>query len=254
MKAALILFPAMLGLASWPGPVERCDDEPGTAPAERDPPAPRRAPVSVRAVHAGELCVTSGGLERTTRGRVRVDGPKMRGVAPASSGDVGELRFLYRGATKQVAPLASGQVRRQVALKLRAQDGCNLVYVTWRIEPKPGIEVLIKRNQGRRMHSECGTRGYRKVSPRRAATAPALRPGSEHTLRAEIKGQDLAVWADGVAVWEGDLGPEARALSGPVGMRSDNVALELELFADPAKRTSSLAHVAGRCSSAGDGD
>ena len=28
--------------------------------------------------------------------------------------------------------------RRQVGLKLRARDGCNVVYVMWRIEPKAG--------------------------------------------------------------------------------------------------------------------
>ncbi len=256
MKAALITFPILLGLASWRGAGDGCDEGSGggAPPAERERPAKRRAPVSIRAVAAGEICLTSGGGARSARGRMRVDGPKMRGVAPASSGDAGELRFLYRGATEQVAPLASGQIRRQVGLKLRAQDGCNLVYAMWRIEPKPGIEVQIKRNQGRRVHSECGTRGYRKVSPRRHAPVPALQPGSEHTLRAEITGQELAVWADGVVVWEGDLGPEALALSGPVGMRSDNVALEIELLADPAKQTGALAKVAGRCASAGDAD
>jgi len=256
MKAALITLPMLLGLASWRGAGDTCDKGSGAgAPsAERERPAKRRAPVAVRAVAAGEICLTSGGGARSPRGRVQVDGPKMRAVAPSSSGDAGELRFLYRGPTAEVAPLASGQIRRQVGLKLRAQDGCNLVYAMWRIEPKPGIEVQIKRNRGRRVHSECGTRGYRKVSPQRQAPVPTLQPRSEHTLRAEITGQELAVWVDGAVVWEGDLGPEALALSGPVGMRSDNVALEVELLAGPSKQGGALAKVAGRCASVSDSD
>jgi hypothetical protein len=260
MKAALLVLPLLLGLSGGRGSAYGCDDDdaPSSAPAARERtaqrPAKRRASVAVRAIAAADLCVTSGGMARSERGRMRVDGPKMRTVAPSSSGDVGELRFQYRGATEKVAPLASGQIRRQVGLKLRAADGCNLVYAMWRIEPKPGIEVQVKRNQGSRVHSECGTRGYRKISPRRKVPVPTLEPGSEHTLRAEITGQELSVWADGVVVWEGDLGPEVLALSGPVGMRSDNVALDIELLADPPKQAAGLAKVPGRCASAADGD
>ena len=251
---ALVLFPLLLGLAGWHGSVERCGEDSGAAPPRRERPGQRRAPVPVRALPAGEICVTSGGIKQASRGRMSVDEPKMRSVAPGSSGDVGELRFQYRGATEKVAPLASGQLRRQVGLKLRAQDGCNLVYAMWRIEPEPGIVVQIKHNQGQRVHAECGTRGYRTVSPRRRGQVPVLQPGSEHKLRAEITGQDLTVWADGVIVWEGDLGPEAAAFTGPLGMRSDNVALDVELLADPGKQTRSLAKVPGRCSSVADSD
>jgi hypothetical protein len=262
MKPALLSLPLLLGLTAWSGPFDRCgggDDDPSAspAPAERPPkPVQRRAPGPVQALRADHLCVTTGGLAKSPRGRIQVDGPKMRSVAPGSSGDVGELRFLYRGPTEKVAPLASGQIRRQVGLKLRAENGCNLIYAMWRIEPKPGIEVQIKRNRGQRVNSECGNRGYRKLAPRRQAPVPLLQPGSEHTLRAEIKGQDLVVWADGVLVWEGDLGPEANVLSGPVGMRSDNVALELELLSDLSAQDRSLAaaKVPGRCSSVSDGD
>lgn len=259
MKAALIALPLLLALAGWSGSADGCDDDDApNAPAVRERvaerPATKRGPVAIKAIAAADLCITSGGLARTERGRVRVDGPKMRTVAPSSSGDVGELRFQYRGATEKVAPLASGQIRRQVGLKLRAADGCNLVYAMWRIEPKPGIEVQVKRNLGSRVNSECGTRGYRKISPRRHTPVPTLQPGSEHTLRAEIAGQELTVWADGAKVWEGDLGSEVLALTGPVGMRSDNVALDIELLADTPKVTGSLAKVAGGCDSAADSD
>jgi hypothetical protein len=268
MKAALLLSPLLVSLAGWDGGLQRCDKDPGGASANEpaasaaagSPAAPGGKPVQakrpagpLRATYAGEMCVTSGEVGKTGQGRMRIDGPKMRAVAPAFSGDVGELRFFYRGKTEEVAPLASGQIRQQVGLKLRAKDGCNLVYVMWRIDPKPGIEVQVKSNPGKRVHKECGTRGYLKRTARRSTPVPPLVPGSEHRLRAEIKGQELVVSADGEVVWEGDLGTEARDLTGPVGIRSDNVALDFALLGGPTE-SGTAAKVAGGCDSVSAGD
>jgi hypothetical protein len=44
-----------------------------------------------------------------------------------------------------------------------------------------------------------------------------------------MSGEDLRVFADEGEVWEGTVGPEAFGLEGPVGIRSDNVRLELDL-------------------------
>jgi hypothetical protein len=60
---------------------------------------------------------------------------------------------------------------------------------------------------------------------------PVVRPGDTHTLRAEMKAADLAVFVDDALVWKGNVGPEVLALNGPVGVRSDNARLELELRA-----------------------
>jgi hypothetical protein len=45
-------------------------------------------------------------------------------------------------------------------------------------------------------------------------------------LRAEIVGDALTAWVDGKVAWHGILPEEARALVGPAGLRSDNVALD----------------------------
>ncbi|MCA1664388.1 MAG: serine/threonine protein kinase, partial [Myxococcales bacterium] len=120
--------------------------------------------------HGGELAPVAGDALCVTRGRVAaaraqlsVDEPKLRAVVPASDGNRAELRFVYRGPTTQTALLGSGALRRQLGLKLRAQDGCNLVYVMWRIEPVPGVVVSVKRNSAARTHAECGNRGYRNL-------------------------------------------------------------------------------------------
>jgi hypothetical protein len=41
----------------------------------------------------------------------------------------------------------------------------------------------------------------------------------------------MKVFADNELVWEGSVGAEALNLEGPVGMRSDNAKLQLELRA-----------------------
>ena len=44
----------------------------------------------------------------------------------------------------------------------------------------------------------------------------------------------MRVFGDGDVVWEGDVGPQALAFDGPVGVRSDNVRVQFKLFAPPA--------------------
>src|SRR5256885_9993254 len=94
------------------------------------------------------------------RGRIapggRVSVPKMRAVLPASDGNSAELRFTYFGPSEPEEPLASGLPRRQIGLKLRAQDPCNLVYVMWRIHPEARMVVSVKRNPGKHASRDCG--------------------------------------------------------------------------------------------------
>jgi hypothetical protein len=178
--------------------------------------------------------VTKGRIEAQADGRAHVREPKMRAVVPASDGDAAELRFVYRGPSDGSAPLASGEMRRQLGLKLRAADGCNLVYIMWRIEPKAQIVVSLKQNPGQRTHAECGTRGYRNLVARAGMQPAPLSPDVEHRLHAALQGRILRVWADRVLAWEGDVGDEAAALRGPAGVRSDNVRFDLELLVRPA--------------------
>lgn len=164
-------------------------------------------------------------------GQVLVDVPKMRAVVPSSSSSVAELHFSYLGPTRRQLPLASGEKRLQLGLKLRAQDACNLTYVMWRLAPEPGLVVSIKSNPGLHTSSTCGAEGYTNVEPRQSVPVPLIVPGASHVLRTEQEGQSLRVYADGILVWDGELPRETLALKGPVGLRSDNVRFELEMFA-----------------------
>jgi hypothetical protein len=181
------------------------------------------------------LCVTNGAVTALPGGRLAIDTPSSRGFlqgSTASTADqVAEIRFRYLGPSQDSKPLASGELRRQIGLKLRAQDTCNLVYAMWRIEPEAIVAVSVKRNAALHTHEQCGARGYINFKPQDRTPLP-LRPGETHTLKAELHGQELTVTADGNVAWQGSLGSAASLPVGPVGFRTDNARFVLEYFAD----------------------
>jgi hypothetical protein len=180
-------------------------------------------------VSRANLCVTEGTIEELPGQRLSVSVPKMRAYVNAYTQPVAEVRFTYLGSTGNEAPLASGEMRRQFGLKLRAQDACNLVYAMWRIEPQSKLVVSVKSNPGEHTSAQCGNRGYQNIKPRRSVPVPTLRSGDTHVLRAEMNGAEMQVFADNSLVWEGSVGPDALAFDGPVGIRSDNARLQIDL-------------------------
>ncbi|HEY1558144.1 MAG TPA: hypothetical protein VGF94_25120 [Kofleriaceae bacterium] len=207
----------------------------GTPRAEASP----EPTLALHPVAPASLCVTRGAIA----GRAIAE-PTTRAFAAGSHGDGAQLAFTFGGDSEHVRELASGQLRRQLGLKLRAADSCNVVYVMWRLDPHPELEVSVKRNPGKRTHDECGAEGYTKVRAAHAAAVPALAAGESHVLRAEIRrssrpgrygeagGDELFAWIDGALAWRGELPAFARELSGPAGLRTDNVRLTaLELSA-----------------------
>jgi hypothetical protein len=188
------------------------------------PPSAQWTPVS-----RANLCVTEGTIDELPGQRLSVSVPKMRAYVNAYTQPVAEVRFTYLGSTGNEAPLASGEMRRQFGLKLRAQDACNLVYAMWRIEPQSKLVVSVKSNPGEHTSAQCGNRGYQNIKPRRSVPVATLSSGDTHVLRAEMNGAEMQVFADNSLVWEGSVGPDALAFDGPVGIRSDNARLQIDL-------------------------
>ena len=191
---------------------------------------------SLHRVRLSQLDVTEGVLQEISGQRLRISGDRMRAVVKVPGQRTAELRFTYLGPTAG-KPLLSGELRRQIGLKLLARDTCNLLYVMWRIEPEAKLVVSVKSNLGSSTHDQCQADGYRTIRPRhsRDLAAPAI--GTLHALRAELNGAELRVYADGTLVWEGIVGPHVVGLDGPAGMRSDNGRFELQLFTDEPGRT-----------------
>jgi hypothetical protein len=175
------------------------------------------------------LCVTTGAIE-TRDHHLLIEASEVRAVAAAGRARTVEARVRYLGPSVTTTPLASGEIRRQFGLKLRAANTCNVVYVMWHVEPDAQVAVSVKSNPGMTTHAQCDAHGYRTPRPRRRAEPPPLRPGLSRVLRADLDGSELTVRVDGVVVWQGDLGPEALAFDGPVGVRSDNGSFEFDLF------------------------
>jgi len=200
------------------------------------PAAPARAdesPPGLVPVPPSRLCVTEGALGSLPDGRLSIDTDKLRAVLSTPGKQAIEARFTYLGPTAKTAPLRSGAIRQQFGLKLRAEDGCNLVYAMWRFAPEPSLVVQVKSNPGLHTSKACGNAGYSTVTPRHAAPVEAPQIGAAHRLSATLDGAALRVLIDGKPVWEGTLGPEALAADGPVGIRADNARLTLALFAPP---------------------
>jgi hypothetical protein len=210
---------------------------------------PQATPGGWLTVGRDSLCITQGAIEKSPGDGLRVSVPKMRGYVTSPTAQSAEVRFKYLGPTSMAAPLGSGAMRRQFGLKLRAQDACNLVYAIWRIEPESKLVVSVKRNPGQHGSADCGNRGYQNIKPRKASPVPRLEPGQSHTLRAEMKHDELRVFVDNRQAWEGTVGADAAALEGPVGIRSDNAQLDFDLMARKSDNPA-----AGRACKAGDSD
>jgi hypothetical protein len=215
-------------------------DPSASAPAGAESASARSPAAGARAalvtIEPRQLSVSSGAIEDDGPGRFVTRSPTLRAELGRAPRSAAELSFVYRGPTPTDAPLASGELRRQIGLKLRAQDTCNVVYVMWHIEPAPALVVSVKSNPGQSRHAECGDRGYQFLEPTTAVGAPRVEPGRTHVLGAEIVGGRLLVKADGREAWAGPLPAAAFEFDGPVGVRSDNGEFSVELRAEPGEQ------------------
>jgi hypothetical protein len=169
----------------------------------------------------------------------------MRAIVLGDSSPLAELELTYRGPSTQSTPLANGELRRQIGLKLRAQDTCNVVYVMWHVEPAPGIAVSVKHNQGESRHADCTDQGYINEQPKSSSPVRPIVAGERRVLRAAIEQNVLRVWVDGALVWTGPLPPEAFGFDGPAGIRSDNGIFDFELRVPGARNMQAWKALAG---------
>ena len=190
---------------------------------------------ALQGIDRNDLCVTNGNLLVLSGGWLAIDTPSSRAVvrtdAKPSADQVAEIRFRYLGPTQTSKPLASGELRRQIGLKLQAVDTCNLIYAMWHIEPDTRVAVSIKRNAGMHTHEQCRAGGYVNIKAQKHIDLPPIRPGQTHILRAELHGNNLIVTADGSVAWVGSLGNEPLSLQGPTGLRTDNARFEFQYYA-----------------------
>jgi hypothetical protein len=190
---------------------------------------------ALRPVNLRDICVTNGEIRTGPDGRLQINSLSSRAVLRFLSQPAAEIRFTYLGSSAQSKPLASGELRRQIGIKLRAENSCNLVYAMWRIEPDSRVAVSIKRNPGMSTHEQCHAGGYINLRQTGAAEPPKIAVGQTHVLHAEMRGAILVVRADGVEAWRGDLGPVVASFDGPVGLRTDNARFAFDYLVGTAE-------------------
>ncbi len=168
------------------------------------------------------LCTTSGAVRDVGDQTMEVEAAVFRGVVPEATAPSAEVQFVYDGPTAETKPLANGELRRDISLKLRARDACNVLYVVYKIEPVSELAVLVKSNPDARRSAECGDRGYQRLTPETSRPVPEIRVGEPHLLKAAVDGESLSVFVDRELAWQGKLPDTALAFDGPAGIRTDN--------------------------------
>lgn len=178
----------------------------------------------------GNLYVTEGSISSMSDGRLATASPKMRATIKTSTPPRAQINFTYNGPTNTIEPLESGTIRYQVALKLKSQNPCNLVYVTWRFGGTTSypIVVQVKSNPGETTSSQCGNDGYMTIGPSFKSPVSPIQTGVSRKMYAEIVGQELKVLVDGELVWSGML--PMISFTGPSGVRSDNAKLTFTFY------------------------
>ena len=182
-------------------------------------------------VAPSDLCVTNGDLTPAAGGTIAINTPSSRAVLTSIGPQAAEIHFTFLGRSTETKPLASGELRQQIGLKLRAQNTCNLIYAMWHIAPDSRVAVSVKRNPGQSTHEQCGAHGYDNLKSSESTSPPPIVPGSNHVLRAELSGSVLTVMADRALAWKGDLGGGIAGLAGPVGLRTDNARFVFTFYA-----------------------
>jgi hypothetical protein len=198
-------------------------------------PAAPLAAGKVEPVSPGALDVTSGKVKPLRSGLLQIDHNSVRAVQMGRWARNGKIRFESRGQTAELKPFKSGIVKEQIGLKLRAMDGCNLVYVMWTLHPKEEITVRTKENPNKTESEDCESDGYTLLDTYRVPQKKSARNRRTSRLQADFvsKGNrhHVLVYVDNVRVLQVRI-PHSfvSTVNGPVGLRSDNGRFRLRFW------------------------
>lgn len=179
------------------------------------------------------VCVTTGDISAGADGRYLIESGASRAVVRDGDDDYVGIEFEYLGPSKDETALASGNMRRQLGLKLQAQDSCNVVYVMWPVDGARDLVVVSKVNRGESTHAQCGVKGYETLTPLMSRPVRPIVVGEVRRLEARIDKRVLAVHVDGQLVWRGDAGRRTADLFGYPGLRTDNVRVRFAWLVEP---------------------
>lgn len=174
-----------------------------------------------RAIDPGmtsKMDVTSGGplgsFFHTTAPTMRCE------LIGVSTPGVVTLDWAYFGPSTEPGTLDSGILRRQIGLKLRSADPCNLLYVMREVDPEHRIFVQAKMNPGMKTSDECGSNGYINLGD--TPVDPAVLGKLSATFRTVIGVEQLEVRENGKLMLSIAIDGPLSKLKGHYGVRSDS--------------------------------
>lgn len=201
-----------------------------------------------------DLIITSGAVTNGSSGFFNTSTPVTRAEIDNDrvQSAYAKITFRYNGESDSDIPLSDGTMRRQIGLKLRSKNTCNILYVMWWLEPYENLAVSIKSNPGMMYHSQCGDQGYTSLYADTSANpfppVSSMSDGNYHELSALLKpisdsnpngtkGDDfeLIICVDGYEVWRKNIYNLPVDVSGISGFRTDNGNFDFDFDADVNK-------------------
>lgn len=185
-------------------------------------------PPPMRVVPIQNICLGNGEIRSGNTLRFSIDSPQPRLSILNSRNTKARLVFLYLGDTAVLRSLNSGELRRQIGLRLNYLNTCNVVNVIWQFGEKSNVVVSKKINEHLSENSQCLDRGYLSIKPdfRRQLRTPEM--GSIHSIEFDTQGTRLTVVVDNQVAWIGNV-PELDKDNGVIGLRGDNVKFDFDL-------------------------
>jgi hypothetical protein len=88
---------------------------------------------------------------------------------------------------------------------------------------------------------------YINIKPSVFIALPPITASQPHSLRAELRGAELALMADGALVWQGSFSSQPIDFNGPIGLRIDNARFEFDYLADAGATSKGARATLGPC-------
>lgn len=175
-------------------------------------------------------CAVEDGTTTACGSQVSTAAPEMRCVFTRSNDQV-YLFFIYSGDTATLAHLGDGSVRRQIGLKVIAQNTCNVLYVMWWTDGT--IQASMKINPNMSTHAQCADGGYSVIGS--YSGPPLVVSTSVHMLHVRIlrATKQLVIQTDNGSAHTFVLPDPALQLIGPTGLRTDNCIADMTTLVTP---------------------
>jgi hypothetical protein len=127
---------------------------------------------------------------------------------------------------KEKIAFLSGELRKQIGIKLYARNSCNVLYIMWRMGDSPSLVISYKYNPQDQEHRECGNHGYTTLQhlpiPLSALKNKERSKYDYSQITVFMKQQTLHVYLNGLFFTQVNIPSFVILPQSPEGVRIDN--------------------------------